>query len=91
VPGIQLFRTRNGDNTVRFTGTTSINHRDCPPNLWLDGQKISNMELDRIPANDIEGIELYRGASTTPAQFWQGNSQNTFCGTIVVWSRLPGT
>jgi hypothetical protein len=91
VPGIQLFRTRNGDNTVRFTGTTSINHRDCPPNLWLDGQKISNMELDRIPANDIEGIELYRGASTTPAQFWQGNSQNAFCGTIVVWSRLPGT
>ncbi len=91
VPGIQLFRTRNGDNTVRFTGTSSINHRDCPPNLWLDGQKVTNMELDRIPANDIEGIELYRGASTTPAQFWQGNSQNTFCGTIVVWSRLPGT
>jgi outer membrane receptor protein involved in Fe transport len=90
VPGIQLFRTRSGDNTVRFTGTSSINHRDCPPNLWLDGQHVSNMELDQIPANDIEGIELYRGASTTPAQFWQGNTQNTFCGTIVVWSRLPG-
>jgi hypothetical protein len=90
VPGIQLFRTKNGDNSVRFTGTSSINHRDCPPNLWLDGQRMNNMELDQIPANDIEGIELYRGASTTPAQFWQGNSQNTFCGTIVVWSRLPG-
>ncbi|HEV8448385.1 MAG TPA: carboxypeptidase regulatory-like domain-containing protein [Gemmatimonadaceae bacterium] len=90
VPGIQLYRNRSGDNTVRFTGTSSINHRDCPPNLWLDGQHVSNMELDQIPANDIEGIELYRGASTTPAQFWQGNTQNTFCGTIVVWSRLPG-
>ncbi len=90
VPGIQLFRTRNGDQTVRFTGTSSINHRDCPPNLWLDGQRVTNMELDRIPASNIEGIELYRGASTTPAQFWQGNTQNTFCGTIVVWSRLPG-
>ncbi len=90
IPGIQLFRTRTGDNTVRFTGTSSINRRDCPPNLWLDGQRVANMELDRIPAQDIEGIELYRGASTTPAQFWQGNTQNTFCGTIVVWSRLPG-
>jgi hypothetical protein len=90
VPGIQLFRTRSGDKTVRFTGSSSINHRDCPPNLWLDGQRVTNMELDQIPANDIEGIELYRGASTTPAQFWQGNTQNTFCGTIVVWSRLPG-
>jgi hypothetical protein len=91
VPGIQLFRTRNGNNTVRFIGTSSINHRDCPPNLWLDGQRVTNMELDQIPANDIEGIELYRGAATTPAQFWQGSTQNTFCGTIVVWSRLPGT
>lgn len=90
VPGIQLFRTRNGDNSVRFTGTSSINHRDCPPNLWLDGQRVTNMELDQIPAQDIEGIELYRGASTTPAQFWQGNTNNAFCGTIVVWSRLPG-
>ena len=90
VPGIQLFRSRNGDNTVRFIGTSSINHRDCPPNLWLDGQRVTNMELDQIPAYDIEGIELYRGASTTPAQFWQGNTNNTFCGTIVVWSRLPG-
>jgi hypothetical protein len=91
VPGIQLHRSRNGDNTVRFTGTMSINHRDCPPTLWLDGQRVPGMELDQIRAQDIEGIELYRGASTTPAQFWQGNSSNTFCGTIVVWSRVPGS
>ncbi len=91
VPGIQLRRSRNGENTVRFTGTTSINHRDCAPTLWLDGERVPNMELDQIPAQDIEGIELYRGASTTPAQFWQGNSNSTLCGTIVVWSRLPGT
>ena len=91
IPGIQLYRNRNGENTVRFTGTGSISHRDCPPNLWLDGQRMTNMELAQIPANDIEGIELYRGASTTPAQFWQGNTQTTLCGTIVVWSRLPGS
>jgi hypothetical protein len=91
VPGVQLRRARNGENLVRFTGTGSINRRDCPPNLWLDGERVANMELDQIPSGDIEGIELYRGASTTPAQFWQGNTNNTLCGTIVVWSRLPGT
>ncbi len=90
VPGVQLGRTRNGEKTVRFTGTTSINHRDCAPTLWLDGERVPGMELDQIPAQDIEGIELYRGASTTPAQFWQGNTNNTACGTIVVWSRIPG-
>jgi hypothetical protein len=91
VPGIQLKRLRDGNNSVRFTGTGSLSHRDCPPNLWLDGQRVTGMELDQIPARDIEGIELYRGASTTPAQFWQGNSATAFCGTIVVWSRVPGT
>ena len=90
VPGVQLRRSRNGENVVRFTGTGSLTRRDCPPNLWLDGERVPNMELDQIPAGDIEGIELYRGASTTPAQFWQGNTNNTLCGTIVVWSRLPG-
>jgi hypothetical protein len=90
VPGIQLNRTREGNTIVRFTGTHSILHRDCPPTLWLDGERVLGMELDQIPARDIEGIEIYRGASTTPAQFWQGNSQNAFCGTIVVWSRVPG-
>jgi len=90
VPGVQLKRTRNGGNTVRFTGTGAPSRRDCPPNLWLDGQRMNGMELDQISARDIEGIELYRGASTTPAQFWQGNSQTAFCGTIVVWSRVPG-
>lgn len=90
IPGVQLRRSRNGENIVRFTGTGSLHQRDCPPNLWLDGERVPNMELDQIPAGDIEGIELYRGASTTPAQFWQGNTNNTLCGTIVVWSRLPG-
>jgi hypothetical protein len=46
------------------------------------------MEIDEIPLNDIEGIELYNGASTTPPEFWQANTAQ--CGTIVVWIRLPG-
>ena len=45
------------------------------------------MEVDEIPVNDIEGIELYRGPATTPSQFWQGNL--TECGTVVIWSRMP--
>lgn len=90
VPGVELRRTRDGSNRVRFIGVGDLSHRDCPPNLWLDGKRVPGMELDQIPSDDIEGIELYRGASTTPAQFWQGNTSSTLCGTIVVWSRVPG-
>jgi CarboxypepD_reg-like domain/TonB-dependent Receptor Plug Domain len=88
MPGISLVHTRYG-TSVRFVGTSSV-RRDCAPLLWIDGQRAPNMELDDIPVNDIEGIELYHGPSTTPAQFWQGNMSNSACGTIVVWSRVPG-
>lgn len=91
VPGIELRTRRDGSSSVRFTGTSTLSHRDCPPTIWLDGQRAPGLELDQIPARDIEGIELYRGAATTPAQFWQGSTSGGFCGTIVVWSRVPGT
>jgi hypothetical protein len=84
-PGVQVVRGAAG-NGIRFTSGTA--RRGCMPLIWLDGQKAPGMEIDQIPQSDVEGIELYQGASTTPAQFWQNTA--TTCGTIVVWTRLPG-
>jgi hypothetical protein len=84
-PGVQIVRAAAG-NGVRFTSGAS--RRNCPPLVWIDGQKAPGMEVDQIPLSDVEGIELYQGASTTPPQFWQNAA--TTCGTIVVWTRLPG-
>ena len=84
-PGVQVVRTAAG-NGIRFTSSAA--RRNCSPLIWLDGQKAPGMEIDQIPVSDIEGIELYQGASTTPVQFSQ--STTTTCGTIVVWTRLPG-
>ena len=85
-PGLQIVRTRTGQG-IRFS-SASTGRRDCIPMMWIDGQRAPGMEIDELPVTDIEGIELYRGASTTPPQFWQGNTPS--CGTIVVWSRNPG-
>jgi len=87
-PGIRFVRTSSGLG-VRFS-TTSIVRRDCMPMIWIDGQRAPAMEVDDIPVNDIEGIELYGGASTTPLQFSQ-QMRNSTCGTIAVWSRVPGS
>ena len=87
-PGIRFVRTSSGLG-VRFNNT-SIVRRDCMPMIWIDGQKAPAMEVDDIPINDIEGIELYNGASTTPLQFSQ-QMRNSTCGTIAVWSRVPGS
>ena len=85
-PGINVIHGRYGTVGIRFNTTSSMHA--CIPQLWLDGQHAAGMELDDIPVNDIEGIELYATSATTPAQFWQGNQ--TSCGTIVIWTRNPG-
>jgi Carboxypeptidase regulatory-like domain/TonB-dependent Receptor Plug Domain len=84
--GLQVVRTRTGFG-VRFASASS-GRRDCPPTMWIDGQRAAGMEVDEIPIDDIEGIELYRGASTTPAQFSRGAGPS--CGTVVIWTRTPG-
>jgi outer membrane receptor for ferrienterochelin and colicins len=84
-PGVQVVRLAAG-NGIRFTSGSA--RRGCAPLVWIDGQKAPGMEVDQIPLSDVEGIELYQGASTTPAQFFQNTA--TTCGTIVVWTRLPG-
>ena len=88
MPGVRFVRTSSGLG-VRFN-TTSIIRRDCMPMIWIDGQKAPAMEVDDIPINDIEAIELYSGASTTPYQFSE-QMRNSTCGTIAVWSRVPGS
>jgi hypothetical protein len=85
--GIRFVRVGGGRRGIRFP-TTTLSRRDCPPMIWIDGQKVPGMEIDEITLGDIEGIELYNGPATTPMQFSQGQGSNN-CGTIVVWSRPP--
>ncbi|MGH7679882.1 MAG: carboxypeptidase regulatory-like domain-containing protein [Gemmatimonadaceae bacterium] len=85
--GVRLMRSASGGYSPRFP-QTSLTRGDCPPMIWVDGQKAPGLEIDAIPLNDVEGIEVYSGPSTTPMQFTGGRSMTT-CGTIVVWSRPP--
>ncbi len=87
-PGIRLVRTSNGTG-IRFTSVQTMRTGACVPLIWLDGQRSPGMEIDQISIGDIEGLELYTGGSTTPPQFWIGTT--THCGTIVIWTRVPGT
>jgi hypothetical protein len=87
--GILLVRTAGGGFGVRFS-VASGRLRRCIPDLWLDGQRARGMELDDIPANTVEGIELYATLATVPFQFSTGGAGMERCGTIVVWSRPPG-
>ena len=84
--GVRFVRTSTGTG-IRFNSSANMRN-GCVPMIWIDGQRAPGMEIDEISLNDIEGIELYNGPSTTPPEFWQANGAQ--CGTIVVWIRLPG-
>jgi hypothetical protein len=87
VPMVRLVRAGNGMG-IRFPQQMSANKRGpmyCNPLIWVDGQQAPGLEIDDILASDIHAIEVYRGPSTTPAQFVMNGSAP--CGTIVVWTR----
>lgn len=89
--GVHLVRLSNGSYGVRFAAFAG-RERNCAPEIWIDGQRARGMEIDDIPANTVEAIELYRSTATTPFQFTAAaGTISTRCGTIVIWSRVPGT
>lgn len=88
--GVHLVRLSGGSYGVRFTAFEGRT-RSCAPEIWIDGQRARGMEIDEIPANTVEAIELYRSTATTPFQFTVGaGGISSRCGTIVIWSRVPG-
>lgn len=56
------------------------------PAVIVDGVFWSN-DLNDIPYDWVDGIEIYRSSANLPAQYAGGL---TPCGVIVVWTRPPG-
>jgi len=51
----------------------------CRPQIWLDGIRSTMESLDVMRVEEVEGIEVYRGAA--PGKFTDP------CGTIAIWTR----
>jgi Carboxypeptidase regulatory-like domain len=82
---------------VRVTGNTLYLRRvQCPPLIFMDGVQVTRGSR-RMPGGltpydlvnlvtplDVEGIEIYSGLSSVPAQF---GGQGAECGVIAIWTR----
>jgi len=87
VSGVQIM-SRQGRQEIRFRGAgVGSMFRDCPPQYWLDGIPLQQGSAEEFSPDNVEAIELYPGPATTPPQF---NTRSQTCGTVIVWSRLPG-
>jgi hypothetical protein len=77
-----------GRQEIRFRGAAhGAMFRDCPPQYWVDGIPLERGSADEFTPENVEAIELYASPATTPPQF---ATRSQTCGTVVVWSRLPG-
>jgi hypothetical protein len=83
VPSV-IIQNHRGRPEIRFSRSMI---RDCPPQYWVDGVPLERGSADEFTPDNVEAIELYSSPATTPPQY---ATRSMTCGTILIWSRLPG-
>lgn len=84
VPGVRLVPRGGSQNLVLLGGS----HR-CGPQVFVDGVRLVDRgNVDVVIPTDVDGIEIYRGSAGPPAHF---GGLDAGCGTILIWTREPGT
>ena len=82
IPGVRMRVLRGGVTTVTMRGSR------CSPLVFMDGFPATAgvMDLDMIDLASVEGIEVYSGVATVPAEFVSVRGLES-CGVIAIWSR----
>lgn len=67
----------------RGMGPTTMS--GCRPAYFVDGILVEGFDVNSIQPDNVEALEIYRGASELPPAFNRGTSG---CGAVVIWSRV---
>jgi hypothetical protein len=83
VAGIRMERRRGG------FGYAPVGRAGCGFRYFVDGARIGpGFEIDDVPVEWIEALEVYHGISTVPAEFAPVmHEQRGTCGLIVIWTK----
>ncbi|HEY0016055.1 MAG TPA: carboxypeptidase regulatory-like domain-containing protein [Longimicrobium sp.] len=93
IPNLNAAPQRMGRSGSSFSQGSSGDR--CSVVFFVDGMRINEPGMfgargrdhpidDYVNAEEVEGIEVYRGESDTPAEF---TTRWVQCGTIVIWTR----
>lgn len=82
LPGIRIRPLRGGGTTVQMRGA------DCSPLVFIDGFPAASgpLDLDMIDLFTVEGIEVYHGLASVPAEFSSVRGLER-CGVVAIWTR----
>jgi hypothetical protein len=83
IPGARVESRGLGGNSVRFRNAR------CAPLVWLDGTPTyaGEFPLDALDPRSFEGVEIYSGPASVPAEFQGNRYMSSACGTVILWSR----
>lgn len=94
IPGVQLRSSGRGSRRHIYLTRTGDN---CPAQIFVDGFLLNGRSRltgdqdftldDAVAPSSVEGIEVYHGLASVPAQFLNPDSR---CGAVVVWTRRGG-
>lgn len=82
IPGLRLSSSAFSDQKAsmgRNTGTR------CPIQYFVNGVPVHGYNIDDTGVQEVEALEIYRGASEIPPDF---NRASAMCGVIVIWTRV---
>lgn len=85
IPGLRFTPGNFIDSHASMQRASPGLGRRCPIQYYIDGVPAHGYNIDDMPARDVEGIEIYRGASEVPPEF---NRRTAMCGVIVIWTRI---
>jgi hypothetical protein len=83
VAGLRMESRRTGP------GYTVTARAGCPMRFFVNGAKAGvDFDIDDIPPDWIEALEIYRGAASIPGQFaLMASDLGARCGVIAIWTR----
>ncbi len=98
VPGLEVAGTGSGTRPV--VRMVRASNRNCSTQIFVDGflvnRRVAGMDGyrpldfridDAVSPASVEGIEIYRGVATVPAEFL---NPDAVCGVIAIWTRRGG-
>lgn len=89
LPGVNVVhcpfpRCMQGGYMLVASSTTYSMRNSCRMQIFLDGMRVENENIDRINVHALEGVEVYRRRGGIPVQF---AGLDTACGVVLLWSR----
>jgi hypothetical protein len=95
IPGVSLSGSGAGHRRIVTMNRTPVGRGGgaCPVQIFMDGMLVTratagDVSLDELVTPEtLEGMEVYRGLSTVPAEFLNSNAH---CGVVALWTRRGG-